>query len=138
YAISKNKAAARHVTTISLVIIGISTALTINAAAGLIKEGRCSSEGSVAQSIGFLDANADPNDAVVSNAWPWFGYYNNLEAYSLWTSNIERYRQYNARYAVVHDTIGEPFDHTLLEKQGARLQKTITACDGTARIYLID
>jgi 4-amino-4-deoxy-L-arabinose transferase-like glycosyltransferase len=103
----------------------------------LIGDGICKADGSIMQSIEFLEENAAADDVVVSNVWPYFGYGNNLEVQSMWTAKPEKYKtKYHARYVLVHETQGEPYDEkALMSVKGVQRVQEFSGCDGTVNVY---
>lgn len=49
----------------------------------------CEDKGAVINSIDYVKNITSDGQIVSSNSWPWYGYYGNLKATSIWTENIE-------------------------------------------------
>jgi 4-amino-4-deoxy-L-arabinose transferase-like glycosyltransferase len=100
-----------------------------------VNEGNCMRNGALMQSIEYIRDHSYPDDAVISNVWPWYGYYNNLESHSMWSSRLAgEIEQYDADYLIYHDSIG---DRVEMNSTGIamRLERRIEGCDGSVHIY---
>jgi len=60
----------------------------------------------IEQSVMYLKENTNQNDLIISNFWPYFGYFINAEAMSTWDDVDYLVRTYYPRYVVYHDKFG--------------------------------
>jgi len=132
---SIKKRKTRHA--ILLLVLLFTTGFAVIEIITLVREGHCNASGAVVQTVEYLQNNSDADDVVVSNVWPYFGYYNNLEVHSMWSSNAEKYKErYNAKHVIYHDRLGDSYDTSSLDgSKHYKPEKKISGCDGTAHIY---
>lgn len=98
----------------------------------------CDRNNSMMNAIDYLRDKTDINDTVLSNAWPWFGYYLNVRAFNFWSNNIVALvDQYKAPYIVYNNKRGIEFDKRILDSAaGLKLEKEfVDKCNERVYIY---
>ncbi|MFO8015527.1 MAG: glycosyltransferase family 39 protein [Candidatus Woesearchaeota archaeon] len=80
-----------------------------------------------------------PEDAVyASNFRPYFGYYNNLEVYSLWTDDLMELNEiYGLDYIIYSDNFGILYDEEVFDREYLDPVGEVSACGDTVRFYRI-
>ncbi|MGC8885050.1 MAG: ArnT family glycosyltransferase [Candidatus Nanoarchaeia archaeon] len=73
--------------------------------------------GALIQSIDYLkEKNISSNSSIVSNVWPWYGYYFNAKVACLWSENItELINLYDPDYIIYDNQMGTYFNKTILD-----------------------
>ncbi|MFT4326866.1 MAG: hypothetical protein ACMXYK_05160 [Candidatus Woesearchaeota archaeon] len=70
----------------------------------------CVSQGSVFESLEYLDNLVNPGDVIVSSIWVYNGYYNNVNAYSFWTYDFGYLiLKYGPSHIVLSSRAGFPY-----------------------------
>ena len=78
----------------------------------IINESITTSKEPLKQAIDYLENNSLPNQTIVSNAWVYFGYHNNLKAFSIWTNNIDMLLEsHNFDYLIFVNYLDHPFEN---------------------------
>lgn len=98
----------------------------------------CDRNNSIMKATNYLKDKIDANDIVLSNAWPWFGYYLNVKAVSLWSENVAALvHQYRASYVIYNDRRGIEFNKELLDNCAElKLEKEfIDSCGEKTYVY---
>jgi len=106
----------------------------------IIRRGYCEKQGATLQAINHVGSQKDEYTAVISNIWPYFGYYNNVYAYSLWTKELNtQLKRYNIDYVIYHNKEGLNFNKTLLDiNQDLYLRKEINGiCNDNIYIFQV-
>ncbi|MBI5148135.1 glycosyltransferase family 39 protein [Candidatus Pacearchaeota archaeon] len=91
----------------------------------IAKEGNCSRSGAILQSINYLGDKINQSDKILSNFWPWLGYYLNVRVGSLWNDNLDgllndykpNYILYSINSLSYNKTILDSSTHLELEKK---------------------
>lgn len=102
--------------------------------------GNCEKDGAIIQSADYIEKYAPEDQYVISNFWPWFGYYANLKMQSIWNENITALiDEFNPSYFVCNNLVGVPFNRALLdENRRLELEKSIKGkCGQEVRIYKV-
>lgn len=116
---------------ISLTII-FSLLLFANTAISIGKEFYCNNDGSIIKTINYLSQEQDTD--IISNVWPWFGYYNNLRVHSFYSNIDELSQSHKPKYFIYNEGIGDSYDEIQLKK--LTLEKTFEGkCKDRISIY---
>ncbi|MBN1175514.1 glycosyltransferase family 39 protein [Candidatus Woesearchaeota archaeon] len=59
----------------------------------------CQTNSSLQQSIDYAKEHILPSDLIISNAWPWFGYYGNFRVLAPWTDDVDELLIYEKIHA---------------------------------------
>lgn len=96
--------------------------------------GDCQRNSSKEEAIKFVEEHTSEEDLVISNFWPWFGYYNNVRTSSLWNQNITEFvNEKDPDFVIYSDYYGNNYDKEELSKLS--LNKTIN--DGCGQRVLV-
>ncbi|MBN1386690.1 glycosyltransferase family 39 protein [Candidatus Woesearchaeota archaeon] len=120
-----------------IILVFISAAYAIPTIDLIMERGWCRTNGPIEQASDHI-GELGTEEWVLSNSWPWFGYYNNAHAASLWTENITMLLQkYNVKYIVYSTYDNVPFDKSVLdESELIRMEKSFTNdCGMSAYVY---
>lgn len=111
----------------------------IAAASHIGAEGYCSKNGAVMQSIDYLKDKAGRNDFIISNHWPYFGYYLNAKVASFWTDNIdEMISTYHPKYIVINNRMGDYVNESIFDPERLVLEKEIKdRCDFRTSVHKV-
>jgi len=60
----------------------------------------------IEKSVMYVKENTNPNDLIMSNFWPYFGYFTDVESLSTWDDIDYLVKSYYPRYVVYHDNFG--------------------------------
>ncbi len=60
----------------------------------------------IEQSVTYMKDNTNPNDLIMSNFWPYFGYFIDAESLSTWDDVDYLVKSYYPKYVVYHDNFG--------------------------------
>jgi 4-amino-4-deoxy-L-arabinose transferase-like glycosyltransferase len=122
---------------VAITMTGIFTFLLLSIALVQIQyQFSCDKGGSIAQSIDYLSSQQDID--VLSNVWPWFGYYNNFRVHSLYTTNIDELLQtHHPKYFIYVEGFADPFDKNILDSRLTLEKKFVGTCKNTAYIYSV-
>jgi len=90
-------------------LVVVSTGVGFGKAAYEISsQGACSDQGAIRKSIDYLRSHTLPGDHVLSNIWPIYGHYNNLNSSGLWSQDINLLIEvHNPKYIVLSSPYGE-------------------------------
>lgn len=134
----------KRIKTLIQIIVLVSVAIALSKTPAL-QPGiqTCKSDLALHNSINYVENNSREGDRLLSNTWPWYGYYNNLNATALWTKNVSLLIQTHHPRFIIHNTVrGAPYPLDLLmeaEQQG-RLKKETTIlgiCRENITIYRV-
>jgi len=106
----------------------------------ITKRGFCTKDGATSNAISYMQLNKDDYTSVISNIWPYFGYYNNIKTYSLWTDNLGlQLGRYKPDYIIYHDRDGLLFNKNQLSQNNKlKLEKEIKGkCNEQIFIYKV-
>ncbi len=120
---------------ISVIILFSSQVSTILAA------DKCASNGAIEQSIDYIHTRTHAGDALISNFWPWDGYYNNLEAHPPWSNDIDMLIEtYKPKYFLQNNQKGIEFNQELLLNHTQLvLEKNLTdSCKQSVLIFKVN
>lgn len=107
---------------------------------GIQQRGSCEKDGAIMQSIYYIQEHAPKDKYVISNFWPWFGYYNNLKVQSTWDEDINMLiKGSDPSYFVYNNLVGVSFNKALLDSnEKLRLEKSIKGrCNQEVSIYKV-
>ncbi|MDO8740145.1 MAG: glycosyltransferase family 39 protein [Candidatus Woesearchaeota archaeon] len=102
--------------------------------------GSCEKDGAIIQSADYLKEFAPKDRYVISNFWPWFGYYGNFRIQSIWSEDIDALiDQFQPSYFAYNNLVGVPFNRTTLDENNRlKLEKHIDGeCSQEAYIYRV-
>ena len=118
---------------LSTVILLLGTLFSLNAAVN------CDNNGGLKQSIAYLDGKINENDTIISNIWPWFGYYFNINVESTWDNNITNLIDINKPKYIVYSNFGMEYNQTILDtnKQLTLDLEINDSCNQKIRIYRV-
>ena len=99
----------------------------------------CDNNSAILQEIDYLKDKTNTNDTLLSNHWPWLGYYLNTKVASIWSSDAkELISTYNPKYFIVNDKIGDPIDTSMFNQTNIQLEKVfLGACGEKSSVYLV-
>jgi 4-amino-4-deoxy-L-arabinose transferase-like glycosyltransferase len=116
----------KHIKTILIVFILLNSLFIANTQINkMIERANCEKDGAVYDSIIYIQNNVPEGKVIVSNSWPWYGYYGNHKAFSLWTQNLTMFTdKHNVSKFVyvmnggldIEQEIFDEFDKIYLEK----------------------
>ena len=101
----------------------------------------CNNNGSLIQSVQYITEKTIPGDIILSNFWPYFGYYGNLQVHSLYSSDIHQLIQkYSPKYIIHGTRIGTEFDNTILNdsKDITSVNIIKDTCDVVVTVYKVN
>jgi 4-amino-4-deoxy-L-arabinose transferase-like glycosyltransferase len=104
----------------------------------IIKKETCDSyDGAIFKSIDYMKPKINEHNAIVSNYWPYFGYFLNAKSYTAWTSPRNLIENYSVNYFIYGDWAGNFYNLTYFESQpNIELEKVINgSCNWTVRVY---
>ena len=102
---------------------------------GIQSEFECRNEGSIMQTIEFLETQDDIK--IMSNTWPWFGYYNDFNATSLYSEDIDFLVHKHTPDIVSYNTAeGAPYNKTLLDERFELIETFSGSCGDISYVYL--
>ncbi len=78
------------------------------------KQFSCDKNNSISQTIDYLKNEKDID--VISNVWPWFGYYNNFRVHSFYSDINTLIKNHNPKYFIYSKGIGGPYDENEFKK----------------------
>lgn len=100
------------------------------------KEGKCDKEGVVYQTIKYVDKNITKENLIISNYWPWIGYYNNRRVGSMWNTNVsDIIKNYSPFYIIYSPQLGDEYDKQELDKALVLKKEIKDNCNKQAFIY---
>jgi 4-amino-4-deoxy-L-arabinose transferase-like glycosyltransferase len=107
--------------------------LFTQAVLAITKEAKC--DNAIIEAVSYMQTQKDSYPVIISNIWPYFGYYNNVHAYALWQDNIDAMiTQRKADYIIYYDSGGLEFDKSKLDK--FPIEKVIPgSCNDRLYIY---
>jgi len=123
---------------LGLILIIFSMVLGLTAGiVAISKAGYCSRSGAIIQSIEYLRPLVNQNDTVISNYWPWPGYYLNVKAFSVWTDDLDELNLiYHHKYFAINDRVGYPADLKIFNSTKVKLEKELIGkCGDKSWIY---
>jgi len=93
----------------------------------------CDKNGGISKTIDYLKNEKEVD--VVSNVWPWFGYYNNFKMHSFYASIEELISSHNPKYFIYNKISGEQFNESMLNEK-LTIEKTFEGkCGEITYIY---
>jgi 4-amino-4-deoxy-L-arabinose transferase-like glycosyltransferase len=104
------------------------------------QRGSCEKDGAIIQSIYYIQEHAPEDKYIISNFWPWFGYYNNLKVQSIWDKDINMLiKKSDPSYFVYNNLMGVSSNKALLDSnEKLRLEKSIKGgCGQEVSIYKV-
>jgi 4-amino-4-deoxy-L-arabinose transferase-like glycosyltransferase len=115
---------------VSSLLLFTQTVFTIN------KDAKC--DKAIIQAISYMQSHKDAYPVIISNIWPYFGYYNNVHAYALWQNNIDTLiTRHKADYIIYYENAGLEFNKSILDRE-LSVEKTIAgSCSDKLYIYKI-
>ncbi len=120
--------------TLILAIAVISFCLLINTLFSINREFYCDRNSSILQTIHYFDDEHNIN--IISNVWPWFGYYNNFGVHAIYMQNItELINENHPKYFVYTEGRGDPFNETLLNSTLHQTNQFFGICRDVTTIY---
>ena len=82
-------------------IIALQSVATIKTAGYLSKKSNCETGSPIIQASSYLKDDTNQKITIISNAWVYFGFYNNMKAYSIYQNNLsEEIETVNANYVI--------------------------------------
>lgn len=106
----------------------------------IVSRGSCEKDGAIAQSADYIEEFAPKDLYIISNFWPWFGYYGNFRIQSIWSEDIDALiEQFRPSYFIYNNLVGVPFNKAILdENRRLSLEKSIKGkCGQEAYIYKV-
>lgn len=119
----KNKIKNKNIMKIATILFVLNSIVLLIGSIYLIEsQGHCDRQGALLQSISYLKPTLKENDIIVSNCWPWFGYYLNSRVYSPWTDITSFTNEYNVTKIITCSWFDPPYnskdlDSLVLEKE---------------------
>jgi len=102
----------------------------------IVSNAKCTSNGALHQSIGYLDLITAPGDTIVSSVWPYYGYYLNLRVYSPWNDDLNFYiENYDVRFFITSNIGGIPFEIDESYTNIKQINNFVDACGWNITIY---
>ncbi|MBI2129012.1 glycosyltransferase family 39 protein [Candidatus Woesearchaeota archaeon] len=102
--------------------------------------GNCEKDGAIIQSTDYIKRYAPEDQYIISNFWPWFGYYGNFRIQSIWSEDINiLIDTFKPSYFVYNNLVGVPFNRMMLDENGRlKLEKHIEGkCGQEVYIYRV-
>lgn len=123
----------------------ITIAIIISVAIGFIgiasytyKEGLCTKDGAIIQAADFLKPIVDQNTVITSNHWPWFGYLDNVKAFSMYSEDINLLiSETQASYIIYFNQGGLPYNKTILDNNFESIKEIKAACNQEITVYKV-
>lgn len=101
----------------------------------IAENGRCDEDGAYMNSIEFIKSNAEEGGSIISNIWPWFGYYLNMKASGLWNNNLdELISESNATYVIYNINLHD-YNETILKDNLVLVKSFKDECLNQVDVY---
>ncbi|MBI3033421.1 glycosyltransferase family 39 protein [Candidatus Woesearchaeota archaeon] len=93
----------------------------------------------LSQSVSYIKDHTMHGDHVISNAWVWYGYSNNLKVNALWSTNISEILLPETKYIIIDSLDGDYFDKSILDKDNRLVREKIilSNCNREISIYRV-
>jgi 4-amino-4-deoxy-L-arabinose transferase-like glycosyltransferase len=140
----KNKITKRGCTVLTIIILILSAIAFINESVKIYEYEKCDMEKQIMQSMDFFYKDADPPGVytsnysiyILSNVWPWYGYYLNARVKSLWSSNLTYLNNiYQSQY-IVYDSVVSYIPEGYFNQEGIVLEKILSNQCSDEKIYI--
>ncbi|MBN1275110.1 glycosyltransferase family 39 protein [Candidatus Woesearchaeota archaeon] len=120
---------------VSLVVVQVAFGF-VDAVAVLSGRRACYAGGAAAQAISFAEENIPEGDLIISNSWPWYGFYGNHRARSTWSDDVSLVLGEDEEgWLFVHSRGG--LDPSGLVFDGSLVSSFNGSCDGTVDAYFV-
>lgn len=129
---SKFKKYSKWIFAIALIFVLIFAGFAIG---GTVFRGRCDANGAEMKSINFIKSNSNSGDLIISNYWPWFGYYNNNRVMSFFDPSIKNMLYYKPKFLVYSPNLGDSYNKSALDDNLVLVKDYGDDCGNRVFIY---
>ena len=103
-------------------------------------DNNCDANSSILNSVQYFDSLEEKPQVIISNYWPWLGYYLNITVSSTWDENVTNLIDfYKPQYFAYNSIVGMSYNKSLLDNhERLFLVKKITGdCNQEIFIYKV-